>query len=144
MKVEGILRAKGHAVETTRPDTTVALAIRRLTSMGIGALVVSTDGERVEGVISERDIVRGLNEHGAKLLDMQVADVMSRWVPVCSSHESLRHVMAEMTRSRQRHLPVVDEGKLRGLVSIGDVVKYRLDEMELETSVLRDLYIGRG
>lgn len=143
MKVKGILEAKGHAVQTTWPDVTVGTAIRRLTTMGIGALVVSADGERVDGVISERDIVRGLNEHGEGLLNTRVADVMSQQVPVCSSGDSVKHVMEKMTRTRNRHLPVVDGGKLCGLVSIGDVVKHRLEEMELETNVLRDHYIAR-
>jgi CBS domain-containing protein len=144
MKVEGILKAKGRAVETTGPQTPVGIAIRRLTTMGIGALVVSADGKRVDGVISERDIVRALNKHGAQLLEMEVGEVMSRRVPSCSPDDSIHRVMAEMTRTRNRHLPVVSDGKLCGLVSIGDVVKYRLDEMELETNVLRDLYLVRG
>jgi CBS domain-containing protein len=143
MKVEDILKAKGRAVQTTWPDATVSTAIRRLMTMGIGALVVSREGERVDGVISERDIVRGLNKHGAKLLDMRVGDVMSQQVPICSSHDSIKHVMEQMTRTRHRHLPVVDDGKLCGLVSIGDVVKHRLEEMELETNVLREHYIAR-
>ncbi|MGH8903836.1 MAG: CBS domain-containing protein [Egibacteraceae bacterium] len=143
MKVAGILEAKGHAVETTRPEATVGIAIRRLTTMGIGALVVSADGERVDGMISERDIVRGLNTHGQALLGMRVTDVMSHWVPVCSPNDSIKHVMAQMTQTRNRHLPVVDGGKLCGLVSIGDIVKHRLEEMELETNVLRDHYIAR-
>ncbi|MGH3922908.1 MAG: CBS domain-containing protein, partial [Pseudonocardiaceae bacterium] len=110
MKVEGILTAKGRAVETTRPEATVRTAIRRLTTMGIGALVVSAGGERVDGVISERDVVRGLDKHGAALLDMRVTDVMSRSVPICSPNDSIKHVMAQMTRTRNRHLPVVDGG----------------------------------
>ena len=109
--------------------------------MGIGALVVSADDRTVKGTISERDVVRGLNKHGAAVLDLRAADVMSRNPPTCSSGDSLQHVMAEMTRTRHRHVPDLDdEGNLCGIVSIGDVVKYRLDEMELETSVLRDAY----
>lgn len=143
MKVEGILKVKGHAVETTLPEATVGMAIRRLTTMGIAALVVSADGERVDGIISERDIVRGLNKHGGALLNMRVADVMSQGTPVCSPGDSIKHVMTQMTQTRNRHLPVVEGGKLSGLVSIGDVVKHRLEEMELETNVLRDHYIAR-
>jgi CBS domain-containing protein len=141
MKVEAILGAKGRRVDTTLPGTTVALAIHELTTRRIGALVVSSDGERVEGVISERDIVRGLAHHGAVLPGMRVSEVMSRQVPVCSPQDTINHVMAEMTRTRHRHLPVVDAGKLCGIVSIGDVVKNRLQELELETAVLRDAYI---
>lgn len=140
MNVESILRTKGRRVETVAPDAKVIFAVHKLTSLGIGALVVSGDGQRVEGLISERDIVWGLNRHGAQLLDLQVGDVMSKSVPVCSPQDSITSVMAEMTRSRNRHVPVVTDGRLAGLVSIGDVVKNRLEELELETSVLRDAY----
>ena len=140
MNVESILRNKGRNVETIAPDAKVIFAIHKLTSLGIGALVVSSDGQRVDGVISERDIVWGLNRHGAQLLDLQVHDVMSRAVPVCSPEDSITAVMAEMTRSRHRHVPVVSNDQLAGLVSIGDVVKRRLEELELETNVLRDAY----
>jgi CBS domain-containing protein len=144
MKVESILKAKGRGVETTTPDTDLRLVVHKLSSLGIGALVVSPDGRTVKGTISERDIVRGLNKHGAALLDLRASDVMSRGAPSCSPDDSLPQVMAEMTRTRHRHLPVVDaNGVLCGIVSIGDVIKYRLDEMELETNVLRDAYIAR-
>ena len=143
MKVEGILESKGRQVETVRPDTTVAIAVDRLNSRRIGALVVSGDGTTVDGVLSERDVVRGLARHGPRLLDLAVADVMSRHSPVCSPEDSVKEVMAEMTRSRHRHLPVVDNGRLCGLVSIGDVVKNRLEELEVQTNVLRDPYITR-
>ncbi len=126
-----------------RPDTSAVVAIHKLTTLGIGAVVVSGDGERVNGMVSERDIVHGLNKHGARLLDLTVSDVMSRNVPVCAPEDSLQSVMAEMTRSRNRHLPVTTDGRLVGLVSIGDVVKHRLDDMQLETNVLRDSYRAR-
>ncbi|MGH9189986.1 MAG: CBS domain-containing protein [Acidimicrobiales bacterium] len=141
MKVENLLRAKGEDVETASPDDRVVTAIHRLTTKGIGALVVSADGHHLQGVFSERDIVRGLTKHGAVALDMRVRDLMSRGGPVCSPSDSLKRVMAEMTRTRHRHLPVVDGGRLCGIVSIGDVVKHRLEEMELEASVLRDAYL---
>ncbi|MDQ3641959.1 MAG: CBS domain-containing protein [Actinomycetota bacterium] len=140
MKVESILKIKGRDVETVRPDTSVVIAMHRLAVLGIGALVVSSDGERVDGVLSERDVVQGLNKHGARLLDLPVREVMSQRVPTCAPEDSLRSVMAEMTRSRNRHLPVVAGERLVGIVSIGDVVKHRLDEMQLETNVLRDSY----
>ncbi len=140
MRVESILKIKGRDVETVRPDTSVVVTIHKLTTLGIGALVVSGDGERVDGVVSERDILRGLNKHGARLLDLTVSDVMSRQVPVCTPEDSLQSVMAEMTRSRNRHLPVTDGDRLVGIISIGDVVKHRLDDMQLETNVLRDSY----
>lgn len=142
MKVEAILQAKGRTVEKIRSEATVPMAIHELTTRGIGALVVSSDGERVEGIVSERDLVRGLAKHGAALLGMRVAEVMSRNVPVCSPEGSVKEVMATMTRTRQRHLPVVEDGRLCGIVSIGDVVKHRLEELELETHVLRDAYIA--
>src|SRR5207248_2350195 len=118
------------------------LVIHKLVSLGIGSLVVSADGRRVEGMISERDVVRGLNKHGVRFLDLGVADVMARNVPYCTPDDTLQNVMGVMTRTRHRHLPVLDkEGQLCGLVSIGDVVKHRLDEMELERNVLRDAYV---
>jgi CBS domain-containing protein len=143
MKVEEILRAKGAEVETIRPEAKVVMAVHRMRMQNVGALVVSRDG-KVEGVLSERDIVRGLTRHGADLLDMSVVAVMSRPVPVCSPDDSLVTVMAQMTRTRNRHVPVVDAaGELCGIVSVGDVVKHRLEEMELETNVLRDAYLAR-
>ena len=143
MKVEGILKAKGYDVQTVGPETGVVLAVDRLSSMQIGALVVSGDGTTVEGVISERDVVRALAHHGQRVLDMKVADVMARRVPVCSPDDAIVDVMAQMTRTRNRHVPVVEDGCLSGIVSVGDVVKYRLEEMELEASVLRDAYLTR-
>ena len=143
MKVEAILKAKGHEVETTTPDADLRLVINKLSSLGIGALVVTADGRTVKGTISERDIVRGLNKHGGAVLGLRATDVMSRNVPTCSPNDLLQNVMAQMTRTRHRHVPVVDDnGELCGLVSIGDVVKHRLDEIELEANVLRDAYIA--
>jgi CBS domain-containing protein len=119
------------------------MAVHRLRMQNVGALVVCRDGEKVEGVLSERDLVRGLAKHGADLLEMSVVAVMSRNVPTCTPDDSLAFVMDQMTRTRQRHLPVVVDGRLCGIVSIGDVVKHRLEEMELETHVLRDAYLTR-
>ncbi|MGH9266603.1 MAG: CBS domain-containing protein [Acidimicrobiales bacterium] len=145
MNVESILTAKGRSVETSRPDVSVVLVVHQLKRLGIGAVVVSTDRKRVEGVVSERDIVRGLATHGPRLLDLTVADVMSRHGPTCTPADSITHVMEVMTRTRNRHLPVLEAGNLCGLVSIGDLVKHRLEELELEASVLRDIYrAGRG
>ena len=142
MKVESILRAKGDAVETVGPDAPVRLAVHRLASRAIGALVVSGDGRRVEGLLAEREVVRGLAAHGTALLDLTVGQVMAHPVPTCSPGDHVTAVMATMTRTRNRHVPVVDGGRLCGLVSLGDVVKNRLDEMELEARVLRDAYIA--
>jgi CBS domain-containing protein len=143
MKVETILGVKGRNVDTTPPQTRVAAAVHEMTSRGIGALVVSSDGQSVEGVVSERDIVRALSRGGAAVLNMAVSELMSRNVPTCSPQDTVSHVMGEMTRTRNRHLPVIDGGRLAGIVSIGDVVKNRLEELELETAVLRDSYIAR-
>ncbi len=144
MKVQAMLDAKGSKVATTRPHTTIATVIRMLKLEGIGALVVSDDGEALGGIISERDIVRGLVDHGNELLEMRVAELMTRAVKTCTPEASIKEVMAEMTRSRVRHLPVLEGGRLCGIISIGDVVKNRLEELETETNVLRDYVVGRG
>ncbi len=142
MKVSSILKAKGAHVETTRPDTTVYTVVWDLKLKGIGAFVVSEDGRAVLGLISERDIVRGLTEHGAKLLALPVSQLMTSPVVTCAPEESITAVMARMTRHRVRHLPVVEGGSLCGIVSIGDVVKHRLDELELEANILRENLIA--
>ncbi len=142
MRVEQILANKGTHVEVVRPDAKVLMAVHRMRMQNVGALVVTRDEVRVEGVLCERDIVRGLARHGADLLDMSVVAVMSRNVPVCAPGDSLPTVMAQMTRTRNRHVPVVEDGQLCGIVSVGDVVKHRLEEMELETNVLRDAYLA--
>jgi len=141
VNVESILRIKGAKVQTIESGAAVELAVHRLSTIGIGALVVSDDGRTVDGILAEREVVRGLARHGAHLVDLRVRDVMARSVPVCAPRDSIRDVMAEMTRSRNRHLPVVDKGALCGLISLGDVVKHRLEELELEALVLRDVAI---
>ena len=144
MKVERILTSKGSVVETISPDATIERAAQRLHSSHIGALVVIGDGHRIKGLIAERDIVYGLARHGRALFEMHVRDLMRQNPPVCTPDDTIQHVMSEMTRSRVRHVPVIDRGVLRGIVSIGDVVKNRLDESEQEVAVLRDAYIARG
>ena len=143
MSVDGILRAKGAAVVTIRPDATIRDLVHGLRDQRIGAMVVSEDGRSLLGIISERDVVRGLAELGPRVLDAQVAELMTREVVACSPRDTVKHVMAEMTRRRIRHLPVVADGVLCGIVSIGDVVKNRLEELETETNVLREVYLGR-
>ncbi len=144
MKVQAMLDAKGSEVATTRPYATIATVIRMMKLEGIGALVVSDDGQALGGIISERDIVLGLVDHGHELLEMRVAELMTRAVKTCTPEANVKDVMAEMTRSRVRHLPVLDGGKLCGIISIGDVVKNRLDELETETNVLRDYIVARS
>ena len=143
MNVDGILRAKGANVVTIRPDASVGQFVDGLREERIGAMVVSEDGRTVLGIVSERDVVRGLADRGPRILDAPVAELMTRQVFSCTPQDSVKHVMAEMTKRRIRHLPVIAEGALSGIVSIGDVVKNRLEEMETETNVLREAYFGR-
>lgn len=144
MKVRGILDAKGRDVVTIRPDATVVTAVHRLALERVGALVVSEDGIRIAGILSERDIVGALAGEGADLLSTgrRVADLMTRHVVTCGPDDTVKQLMAEMTRRRIRHLPVVEGGRIAGIVSIGDVVKSRLEEVEMEATVLRDAYIA--
>jgi CBS domain-containing protein len=142
MNVEGILRTKGRTVATIGPDATVGAAVDELISRNIGALVVSEDGKSADGIISERDIVHALAERGADLLSLKVAQVMTRRVVTCDPADSIEKLMAEMTNRRIRHFPVVQDGRLYGIVSIGDVVKNRLDEVEYEARSLRSFIAG--
>jgi CBS domain-containing protein len=142
MNVETILGTKGRAVATIRPQDTVGAAVEALVSGNIGALVASEDGEHVDGIVSERDIVHALARHGDALLALTVAEVMTRSVVTCDPTESVAELMAEMTNRRIRHLPVVQNGLLCGIVSIGDVVKNRLDEIEYEARSLRSFIAG--
>jgi CBS domain-containing protein len=137
MNVEGILKTKGSSVITIAPDARIGQAVDLLRQKGIGAVVVSTDGETVAGILSERDVVHALAERGAELLGLSVSALMTRHVFTCKPGDSTADLMAEMTRRRIRHLPVVEDGKLAGIVSIGDVVKSRLDEVEEEANSLR-------
>lgn len=143
MKVSSILKTKGVDVVTTRPEVTIAEVVRNLKEKGVGSVVISEDGETLLGLISERDIVVGLDTHGPGLLAVPVSELMSRSVVTCTPDESIKSVMAKMTHGRMRHVPVVEGGRLRGVISIGDVVKNRLDEVEMESNVLRDAFIGR-
>ena len=142
MNVETILRTKGQAVATIRPEETIGAAVAQLISRNIGALVVSEDGERVDGIISERDVVHALATRGADLLSLKVAEMMTRSVVTCDPADSVEQLMAEMTNRRIRHFPVVQEGRLCGIVSIGDVVKNRLDEVEYEARSMRSFIAG--
>ncbi len=142
MKVSDLLGSKGNAVATIRSEAKISTVVRRLKLEGIGAMVVSEDSVQVVGIISERDIVRGLVEDGADLLEKRVLDLMTSPVKTCTLDANIKEIMAVMTRSRIRHLPVVEDSRLVGIVSIGDVVKNRLEEVELEADVLRDAYIA--
>ena len=142
MNVETILRAKGREVATIRPDQTVGDAVNELISRNIGALVVSKDGESVDGIISERDIVHAVADRDTNFLSLKVVAVMTRQVITCAPSDSVETLMAEMTNRRIRHFPVVEEGRLCGIISIGDVVKNRLDEVEYEARSLRSFIAG--
>jgi CBS domain-containing protein len=142
VNVEQILREKGGAVTTTAPHATIREAVAQLRRLGIGALVVSSDSIAVEGILSERDIVHALAERGAGILDLTVEQLMTRRVVTCSPGDSVADLMAKMTARRIRHIPVLRDDSLAGIVSIGDVVKARLDEIEYEASSLRNFIVG--
>jgi CBS domain-containing protein len=136
MQISDILRRKGHEVATVRPDDTVGRLVDRLAELRIGALVVSSDGQRVEGIVSERDVVRGIHASGAPLLDRPVSSIMTVEVHTCEPSTSVDDLMRLMTDQRIRHVPVVRDGLLAGIVSIGDVVKRRMDELQDERDQL--------
>ena len=144
MDVKALLDTKGADVATVEPDATVTAAVEKLQKAGVGALVVSSDGSSIVGILSERDIVRAIASHGAGVLDKSVDSIMTAKVRTCDLGANIRDIMSEMTTSRFRHLPVVKDGQLCGIISIGDVVKNRLEELETETSTLRDFIIGRS
>lgn len=142
MKVSDIVRIKGSEVATLDPSDTVAEAVRKLAELSFGALVVSADGSSLDGILSERDIVRSL-DHDPDTLAAPVSALMTTEVVTCSMSDNISDLMELMTGRRIRHLPVVAEGELAGLVSIGDVVKARLAELEDERRHLED-YITTG
>ena len=142
MNVETILRNKGDWVATIPPGATVGDAVEALHRERIGALVVSEDGGGVDGVVSERDIVTALARYGADLLSQPVGAIMTRSVPTCDPADTVQELMEEMTNRRFRHFPVVRDGRLCGIVSIGDLVKSRLDEIEFEANSLRSFIAG--
>ena len=143
MKVTALLDAKGRNLVTMGPDTRISTIVQRLQLERIGAIVLSEDAKTIAGIISERDIVYGLTKFGVEILQQPASELMTRHVETCAPDDKVTDVMATMTRRRIRHLPVLHEGELCGIVSIGDVVKNRLDEMEMETSVLRDYITAR-
>jgi CBS domain-containing protein len=144
MNVQSIIGGKTPVVATITQTATLRQAIDQLTERRIGALVVSGDGKAIEGIISERDIVRAASASGPSALDGSVGSVMSTDVVTCSAGDGVDRLMALMTERRIRHLPVVDErGHLAGIVSIGDVVKARLSELEQENHALAEYLTGR-
>jgi len=142
MNVQAILRNKGRSVVTIDPDASVKRAIAVLNQRGIGALVVSIDGEHPVGIFSERDVVEAMGRYGGDLLQLSVGDVMTCPVVTCAPTDSVAELMAEMTHRRMRHFPVVEDERLCGIVSIGDLVKNRLDEIEYEAHSMRSFIAG--
>jgi predicted transcriptional regulator len=139
MTIESILRRKGTSVTTIPPEASLKRAADWLRAKNIGALVVTSD-DAILGLISEREIVHAFSRHGETAGSMRVKEVMQYGVTAVSPDESVTRVMTLMTHHRVRHMPVLSGGKLVGIVSIGDVVKHRLEDLELEASVLRDVY----
>jgi CBS domain-containing protein len=138
MKVADILSAKGSAVKTVRPDETALDLAEKLRAERIGAAIVSLDGQKIDGIVSERDVAYALAAHASRLPTVLVETLMTKVVVVCAPEDTVNQVMGVMTRERIRHLPVKSGEKLVGIISIGDVLKHRLSEMQLETDVLRD------
>ncbi len=144
MTAARILKQKKPGVTTIAPTARIREAVELLSRHNFGALVVSMDGKTMAGIVSERDIVHGLREHGEAFLDCQVSDCMTRDVKTCSPSSATRNLLSRMTELRLRHLPVVDDaGQLVGMVSIGDVVKLRLDDLATEVEALHG-YITNG
>jgi CBS domain-containing protein len=139
MLISDVLHGKGRDVITVHGTDTVRAAVRKLADHNIGALVVEDAWMRLVGIFSERDFVNAIADHGAEALDMLVQDLMSTPIVSCHSSDRIDAALAAMTLAKIRHLPVIDAGTLKGIVSIGDLVKHRLDEKELEANVLLDL-----
>jgi CBS domain-containing protein len=138
MRISDVVRRKGDLVVTVRPDETVERLLALLEEHRIGALVVSEDGESVVGIVSERDVVRHLHRDGASILSAPIAQIMTADVRTCDLDVPIEELARTMTEARIRHVPVVVDGKLRAIVSIGDIVKHRIDELQSE----RDQLVG--
>jgi CBS domain-containing protein len=143
MRISGLLREKGDFVATVAPGTTVREVLAGLAEHGVGALVVTTDGEHIDGIVSERDVVRALHHRGTPILEEPVTAVMTAEVATCPPDAEVDSLMSVMTERRIRHVPVVVDDRLVGIVSIGDVVKHRVHELEHENSALVE-YIQSG
>ncbi|MBU9765767.1 CBS domain-containing protein [Mycobacterium sp. TNTM28] len=143
MRIADVLKNKGAAVVTTSPEATVTELLAGLTELNIGAMVVLGPGGSVAGIVSERDVVRKLHERGSSLLAQPVSEIMTTVVATCTPRDSVDHLSALMTENRVRHIPVLDGGRLAGIVSIGDIVKTRMEELEAEQEQLQ-AYITQG
>jgi CBS domain-containing protein len=138
MTVKAILSRKGSDVVTAEPNASLAEAVKVLAGRRIGAIVVTGADRRIVGILSERDVVRVLAEKGPGALDTPISEVMTRKVTTCGIAETVTEIMERMTDGKFRHVPVVDQGRLAGIISIGDVVKSRVQEMEQESAALKD------
>ena len=138
MIVSDILRQKGTYVASTRPSVSIAEAAAVMSREHIGALLVRDDAGAIKGILSERDIVGALARAGASCLERAVGDYMTREVVNCSSADPIKDIMTAMTEKRIRHLPVIDDNRLAGIISIGDVVKHRLREAEEEVEIIKE------
>lgn len=143
MFVRDILKLKGDDVVRTSADRPVVELARALTDRHIGAILVCDESGRMVGIISERDVMRGVAEHDGKVSDLTVSALMTHDVITCAPDDTLPKIMSVMTAKRVRHLPVLDDGRLAGLISIGDVMKYRLEETLLDDEAMRDYISGR-
>jgi len=139
MRVADILKGKGPLVMSVKPSDTIGSVAQRLRLAGVGIMIVSRDGQSLDGIISERDIAYALPAHPEELHEMRVSDLMTVQVVTCSPEDLIADVARIMTNRRVRHIPVKQGDKLVGVVSIGDVLKHRLSEIELEANVLRDI-----
>ncbi len=137
MTVGRILERKGYGLETAPPSTKAAAILQHLRDQDIGAIVIVDDNARLYGIVSERDIVRAMADHGPAILDKAVQTIMTERVITATEEESVADIMRLMTEGKFRHVPITREGRLVGLVSIGDLVKHRINELESETEAFR-------
>jgi CBS domain-containing protein len=142
MSVSHILKSKGRDVITGSTKDNLGSIAQTLAAKRIGAIVILSDSGKIEGIVSERDVVRCLAAEGAKALDVPVSKIMTKGVKTCSDDDSETELMAMMTENRIRHLPVVDKGKLTGMISIGDVVKFRIEAIEREAADMKAYIAG--
>jgi CBS domain-containing protein len=135
-QISAVLKSKGSSVTTIGPDATVAAAVADMARHNVGALVVSSDGRTVEGIVSERDVTRALDSFGGALLDKPIRLIMSSEVRTASPDENIESLAVMMTEYRIRHVPVLEDGVLAGIISVGDVVKSRIEELEEDRDAL--------
>ncbi len=142
MTVSIILAGKGREVVSIEPAATLSNAVALLAEKRIGAVLILGAGGRAAGILSERDIVRALAERGAAALDEPVSQTMTRKVSTCTENETVASIMERMTAGKFRHMPVVEQGRITGMISIGDVVKHRLHEMERDSAAMHDYILS--